>query len=161
MVVLATLGLVGCGVRRDRSVGTSQTTSAVVLATAICPPAAPATSNATGPVDEGELSPRSSSAEEESGGPVSAIETTPVNGESAAVPYLRPPLYESNGSTFSDVGIPYPLPSVVEPPPAPTGSSMPQPALAPFFETSFGPGSPSSPSSDSNGFPESSFGEPQ
>jgi hypothetical protein len=71
-------------------------------------------------------------------------------------PYERPPLHEPRGASYSDVGLPYPLPDVPEvglPPriaPAPVG----QPSS--FPETSFGAEPPDR--TESGRFPESSFG---
>ena len=83
----------------------------------------------------------------------SAGEALPSSRQPAEPAYLRPPLYDSNGSTFSDVGMPYPIPSASPPLPQATSSPPPAPpAPAPFFETSFGP------PTAATGFPESSFG---
>jgi hypothetical protein len=81
----------------------------------------------------------------------------PLNEDTRAVdagevpPYQRPPLHESRGSTYSDVGMPYPTPSVPAVEPSPPRRSPPS-VPAPFPETSFGPTLPSS------SFVESSFG---
>jgi hypothetical protein len=112
-----------------------------------------------------EVSLPSPSAPESGGG--SALVETPEPDPASVASYLRPPLHEPNGSTYSDVGMPYPLPDVVvvdpraprraaPPPEAPAfveSSFGPTPPSPPFVETSFGPPPPSI-----GGFPESSFG---
>jgi hypothetical protein len=89
---------------------------------------------------------------EKGGGSISIDETPRPDVESTESPYSRPPLHEPNGSTYSDVGMPYPLPSV----PAQLPRTMPiapPPETPPSFETSFDP----APASN-GGFPETSFG---
>jgi len=139
--IVALVALTGCGQSGGGGVGLGQTTNTAVLAVpsvvrtspSVWVVDAPVTSTVAQALEERELE----------------MPTEPASPLS-----LSPPRYESNGSTFSDVGTPYPLPSVlVEPTQPPV--TPPPPAPAPFFETSFGA---SSPSSSSNGLVESSFG---
>jgi hypothetical protein len=137
---LVVLALTGCGQSGGGTVGSGQTTNAVVLVApsvartspSACIVDAPVASTATPALEERGLE-------------------MPTNR--ASTPSLHSPRYESNGSTLSDVGTPYPLPSVlVEPARSPGAAPPPSPEPEPFFETSFGP------PSGSNDFAESSFG---
>jgi hypothetical protein len=100
-----------------------------------------------------ERSPQAPSASGDNGGGSISIDETPrPDIASTESPYSRPPLHEPSGSTYSDVGMPYPLPSVPAQLPH-TMPTAPPPETPPSFETSFGP------APASNGaFPETSFG---
>jgi hypothetical protein len=131
-VVLAALALVACSRDSGQCVGTTQTTGAAVPAPdplgggelTIQPPPRPATAPRTRsePTPTGEPPPAQSK------------QNAPVDN-----PYTRPPLHESQGSNYTDVGVPYPLPNV---PPEPRGPARPPPAAPPeappIPETSFG-----------------------
>jgi hypothetical protein len=120
----------------------THTTGAVVLhpqttAGAICPPSnpeAPLASSAGGAAPE---SSELSAPSEETRVPPAASPTEPA--------YERAPLYDPQGGTVSDVGEPYPLPSV---PPVSAIDSRPVPAR---------PAASAQPD-EASYFPESSFG---
>jgi hypothetical protein len=136
IVALAASALAGCSRGDEPKVDTTETTKAVVLGPpSVCKPIPSTRSNDAPPMPaETKVSERAFE-----GSPQPSIATAP-SAESIAEPYLRPPLYESHGSTFSDVGIPYALPSVpVEPPAPPVAPPAAPPAPSPFPESSFGP----------------------
>ena len=143
IATLTTLASSGCATKIDRDVDTTQTTSAAASTKSV---EMPSSSNG--------------------GENISINETPRPDIESTESPHLHFPLHEPNGSTYGDVGMPYPLPSVPvqlpratptapssETPPFFETSFGPSPAPVPFLETSFGPAATSS-----GGFPETSFG---
>lgn len=141
--VLAALALVGCHTDSDHHVGASETTtvlvteSASVAAPPACVPEVLSTASPHFPQNPGDLG------------------VTSMQGEPDADIYASPPLHETNGSSrYSDVGMPYPIPSaaVFDTWPPPTTATAPPAAPPPFPETSFGT------PYVSPGFPESSFG---
>jgi hypothetical protein len=87
IAVLTAYALVACS---DHPAATIQTTSAI----------APATASAAMPSS-------SASLPEVSGGGAEIDETPRADIELADNPCVRPPLHEPNGSTYSDVGMPY------------------------------------------------------
>jgi hypothetical protein len=150
VAVLTVHALVGCGLRSDCPVGTPQVTSAVVADKAN-------TSTPSGGKFEAVQQPIRAQ-DESSAATTSTHEAPRADVAPVENPYARPPLHEPNGSNYSDIGMPYPLPSVSVVTQLPRVTPVePAPAAPPFFETSFRPTAPSI------GFPESSFrpnGEP-
>ena len=140
--VLAALALVGCHPSSDHNVGASETTIVLggertsVAALPAFVPEVPSTGWPYLPQSPGDLG------------------VTSMQGEPDADIYASPPLHETNGSSrYSDVGMPYPIPSAdFDPMPPPTTVTAPPAAPPPFPETSFRP------PYVSQGFPESSFG---
>ncbi len=153
-MAVAALGVVGCGIDSSRDVGGNDTTDAAVHLThaARLSPldGLPGIARllVTDVTAEGEL--ESPSVPREERGEAASIEETPV--------YAHPPLHDSIGSTYSDVGMPYPLPDVpTVTPEVPVTPSEPAPEPAPFFETSFAGAPPATATSE---FPGTSFGPP-
>jgi hypothetical protein len=165
-----------CGLNGDRALATTQTTSAAAEAkiaprqdSFACVEVASPTSTVRQLAGERDLHawPQSPN-EHETAGKRPSIEETPQSDvESVENPYSRSPLHEPRGTTYSDVGIPYPLPSIpVDTEPARATPTERSPRSPPFLGTSFGPRpasptlfeSASVPMPTSNGLQESSFG---
>lgn len=147
---ITALVLAGCGLHHGRDVGTTEPTGAVITVTRAASPSPPQCSPEVPATWVMDVSPERAPGRtlpepvDEHGTPAST-EGVPA--------YDRPPLHEPMGSTYSDVGMPYPLrdiPVVTQETRRPPIAQPPPPA--PFFETSFGP------TPASTGFPESSFG---
>ena len=146
------LVLAACGLRHGQDIGATETTGAAVPAMRTSP------SVSLG--DEGSPLPPTEGAK------VSVAATEGDAGAGGEVPaYNRPPLHESMGSSYSDVGMPYPLPDVPaagmpQTRGAPSGAFPPSVSVDEAFpqgdsfpETTFGPPAPSPTT-----FPETTFG---
>jgi hypothetical protein len=140
--VVIALALAACGLNHGRDVGVTETTAATV-------PASPASQTDVSAAARTDVVPPQDLEAwplEETSKPA-VVDTTPA--------YDQPPLHEPMGSTYSDVGMPYPLPAVPVLSRGAYATPSDPPPPAPFFETTF---PVSTPGDDS--FPETTFGPP-
>jgi hypothetical protein len=161
-LLVTALAVAGCARNPNRGPELTQTTSAEIDLSGSAKSASAAGGRVADVAAEKELRPWPEPMELP--GAASSSESTPA--------YDRPPLHEPMGSTYSDVGMPYPLPDVpvdrggagndapTTRPPSPTpffessfASGPPAPAGTSFPETTFGPPGPAS-----TGFAETTFG---
>jgi hypothetical protein len=157
IVLSAALALAGCAPSGHAPVAIDETTSATILRApspvgSVCSADVSTTSSPGGSALAAE--PRAEALW--SGGETEKASTP------APEAYEREPLHEPNGSTYGDVGAPYPLPGVVSGAVASGASfasgSVASPASPPIPESSFGSPSGSPAPAGSSDFPESSFG---